>query len=248
MRPAGFDLICCPVCRGELSPRGGGASRCASCAAEYGAVAGIPNLVVGGGAFDEPRPGLGLLHRIVAHPAIYNAVQRAAGREKIRARVAPAFARTEGATVLDVGAGTASFAGLLAPDARYVWLDSDPQKLKGVTVDGEAVLGNALQMGIRAQAVDLAVCVAVSHHLDDETVPQLFAELARVARRLLFLEPVTASAAIGRALWRLDRGAYPRSLTALRELLLEHFEVEHEEHFAVLHEYLFVCARTKDGA
>jgi SAM-dependent methyltransferase len=237
------SIVCCPRCRGALEDDSDGL-RCAACDARYGTVDGVPDLVIGAGALDEPRRGARLLHAIVANPQVYDLAQRGVGTAAVRRRIAPALAETAGETVLDVGGGTGALAALLHPTARYVWLDSDPRKLEGLTAHRhDAILANALKMAVRDDAVDAVVCSAVSHHVDDENLPRLFGEMRRIARRrLFFLDAVRSHSPVGTALWRLDRGAYARPAETLLAALEREFRVESVDRFTVLHRYVFVVA------
>ena len=42
----------------------------------------------------------------------------------------------------------------------------------------------------------------------------------------------------GRLLWMLDRGAFPRPQDQLEAALRAHFDIVHEEEFAILHRYV----------
>jgi SAM-dependent methyltransferase len=250
MTAAGPDVICCPKCRSALRLAADGSSSCTSCGAVYGSCDGIPDLVVGRGTVDAPRRGLGPLHRIAANARVYDLIQRAAGREHIKARIAPYLADTDQATVLDVGAGTGTLAQLLHGSARYVWLDSDPKKLRGfaaVAGEREAVLSNGLRMGIRSNSIDVALCSAVSHHLDDDALRELSSELKRVVRgRMLFLDAVRTPSPAARALWWLDRGSYPRTADHLLAALEADFLFDHVDRFSVLHDYVFAIAHPRE--
>lgn len=247
MNAAGPDIICCPRCRSELRLAADGSSACTSCGSAYGAYDGIPDLVVGRGTVDAPRKGLRALHRIAANPRVYDLIQRIAGRERIKARISPCLADTEGKIVLDVGAGTGALASWLHETARYVWLDGDLEKLRGfapIAGEREAVLSNGLKMGIRSNSVDVALCSGLLHHLAEPELGELSSELNRVVRDwVLFLDPVQTRSLTGQALWRVDRGSHPRTVDHLLASLATDFVLDHVDRFSVLHDYLLVVAR-----
>jgi SAM-dependent methyltransferase len=179
-------------------------------------------------------------------PRVYDVIQVLAGRHIAQRRLRAAVAGACGQTVLDVGAGTGNLARLLPPDATYWALDNDPTKLRRLQAkvpSARCLEGSALNIGLPDDAVDWTVCVAVAHHLNDEDLPRLFAELARVTRhRLVFLDPIwTSRRGITKLLWRYDRGSYPRTADALLAAFAIGFEIEWVKHFRALHEYV-LCA------
>lgn len=181
---------------------------------------------------------------------IYDVIQRLTGRERIKKRIGPAVARTAGAAVLDVGAGTGTMRSLVDPSARYVWLDSDPRKLDGYATtspDGEVVLSNAVRIALKDHSVDTVVCSALSHHLDDAAFSELVEELHRVVRdRVLFLDAVRTRSPVGATLWQLDRGAHPRSADEMLAVFAPRFELVTADRFTILHRYLFAVLRRRD--
>jgi SAM-dependent methyltransferase len=169
------------------------------------------------------------------------------GYEHTRRRLRPLLADTAGRVVLDVGAGTGRVVPLLPPSARYIWLDNDVDKLRGARpADGRlrGILGDATRLGLRADSVDVALCLAMSHHLADAELEAMFAELARVVReRLVFLDAVVVPwSPRSRLLWALDRGRYPRTLPVLRAAIERRFEIRTVEQYAVYHRYLLCTA------
>jgi SAM-dependent methyltransferase len=180
---------------------------------------------------------------LLDNPRVYDAIQVLAGRHLMHRRLRDAIASTADQTVLDVGAGTGSLARLLPPGAVYWALDNDPAKLHRLLAkvpDARCFEGSALEIDLPGGAVDWTVCVAVAHHLDDEELPRLFAELARVTRhRLVFLDSLwTSKGVVAKLLWRYDRGSHPRSADTLLLALGRHFDVERVERFRVFHEYV----------
>ncbi len=194
-----------------------------------------------------------LAHAIVAHPWVYDLVQRLAGREQNYNRLAPLMAEAGAGSLLDVGAGTGELARLVPPGATYIWLDNDPQKLHGFCAKSaapRALLGDVDRMGLRDKSVDVAVCVAVSHHLTDEQLHSTLAEASRVCRRrLVFLDAVREdSSPLSKFLWSYDRGSRPRFASVLRSAIAQYFDIEHEEHYAIYHHYWLCAAKPKESA
>jgi SAM-dependent methyltransferase len=243
------DVLRCPACGGELAASGG-ALTCSGCGAEYAVRDGAVWLAAGEEFHDE-RGGLATraLHRVVANPRVYDAVQRTVGTPETARRIRGHLAGASGKLVLDVGAGTGRLRPTLPEGATYLWLDADPAKLHGFRAKwpGEpAVVSDAAELPFRDASVDYALCVALAHHLADDELARLVDELARVVReRVILMEPLRVDALVPRALWRYDRGAHPRAEEELVTALGRGFEVETRERYAKLHRYLLVTARPR---
>jgi SAM-dependent methyltransferase len=183
-------------------------------------------------------------HNAFSHPKLYDLAQWAVGAAKVRARLIPLLAGPKNQIVLDVGAGTGALRAFLPEDCRYIWMDNDPQKLRGYMArhGDRAMLGSALHLALASNSVDQALFVAVSHHLGDSELRQTLQEIARVVRKkLVFLDPIDCPGRpMSRLLWSIDRGSFPRSPEVLRRFLEEHYVLERAEVFTVLHRY-FVC-------
>lgn len=191
--------------------------------------------------------------QIVASNAwVYHLIQYAVGCQVVYGRLRPYLQGAPGRRVLDVGAGTGLSADYVDRQARYLWFDSDPEKLAGFRARGHhgaAVLGDGTQMCIASHSVDDVICVAVAHHIPGEALDQFFTEIARVSNsRLIFLDPVVDSnSMVSNVLWRLDRGSFPRTVDQLRACLSVHFELEELFEFKVLHRYVLVIGRPRKG-
>ena len=184
-----------------------------------------------------------LIRRVVGDPRLYDGVQRLFGLEQTRRRLRPLLANTAGRLVLDVGAGTGLAVPVLPRSARYVWLDNDADKLRGARAAGgglRGMLGDATRLGLRDLSVDVALCFAMSHHLDDAELEAMLTELARVVReRLVFLDAVLVPGSTrSRLMWAIDRGQHPRTLSALRAALERRFTISTLEEYTVYHRYL----------
>jgi ubiquinone/menaquinone biosynthesis C-methylase UbiE len=191
-----------------------------------------------------------LLHHIVAKPAIYDLVQRACGAKHSHRKLRALTVDAQDCLVLDVGAGTGNGLHIIPEGTRYLWLDNDRQKLTGVDQHGScfsAVLASATAIPLASKSVDIALCIAMSHHIDDISILDLFGELARVCRqRLIFLDPVlNPKSLVSCALWKYDRGSHPRSAAALRSLVHEHFDITHDEEYTLYHRYWLCAARPR---
>ena len=184
-----------------------------------------------------------VLTRLTPTSALYDWVQRAAGREVNLGHLRAELRILPGQTVVDVGAGTGTMAGLVPSEARYVGVDADAGMLQRLRHKHEgrfAVRCDAARLGLADRFADWTLCVAVTHHLPDDALPRVIAELARVTRgSLVFLDALRARAwGRGALLWSLDRGAYPRTEGALLAALDAAFAIRRIKRYAVHHDYL----------
>jgi ubiquinone/menaquinone biosynthesis C-methylase UbiE len=190
---------------------------------------------------------LNLLHALASHPSVYDRIQKLAGVRHVYARISPQMsANCPGAYVIDIGGGTGAMRQLWPADCRYICLDIEMPKLRGFrgkVADGLALQTDAARMPIATACADSVVCTAVAHHLTDAMFADVLRECVRVLKpggRMFFLDPVVAPGRlVGRMIWRLDRGAHPRTAEALRSVFGQHLKIAHWEQFAVHHEYVF---------
>jgi ubiquinone/menaquinone biosynthesis C-methylase UbiE len=185
---------------------------------------------------------VGLSERILGNAALYDAVQRAAGMEKLRRKLSPVLGRLEPGTLLDVGAGTGAFYPLLPPHVKYVPLDVDPRKLERLRAKHkhvEGIVASATELPLDEGSFDYALCINVAHHLTDADFELMLTELGRVVtQKLVFVDPLRLNRTASRLLWAVDRGSYPRSYDHLLERLSGRFVSEQTEAFTIRHSYL----------
>ena len=189
-------------------------------------------------------------HRLVAHPAVYDAVQTVVGARSVRRRFARATVLCRpGQTILDVGGGTGLLRALCPDDCRYICLDNEPPKLHGFLrrhPGGSALLADAVHIPIKSGSVDVVVMAAVAHHLSDGMLAATLQEARRILRpggTFLFLDAVLAPTWIpGKMLWALDRGAHPRSPEQLIEFIETSLRITSLDRFGVVHKYLICVA------
>ena len=153
--------------------------------------------------------------------------------------------------MLDAGAGTGLYATIVPPSCRYVWLDNDPEKLRGYQVRRAAnawcILGDATRIALADRAVDWTLCTHFTHHLTDSELSRFLGELARVTRTGLILEDGIRDDArwLSRTGWSLDRGSHPRTRPQLVEAVSAHFRLEKVEEFTRLHRYVILKATVR---
>jgi ubiquinone/menaquinone biosynthesis C-methylase UbiE len=184
----------------------------------------------------------------VARPPIYDAVQALLGSRRCYARLRSLLPATDGLRVLDVGGGTGPGLAILGSSAHYLCVDTDVAKLSRLRrKDRRAavVRADARALPVRSGEADLALCVFVCHHLDDEVLRMALREMARSCRgRTFIMEPLWVAARTASAvLWKYDQGAYPRTRETLLAEIGRCFELERVEEFAVFHRYVICKCR-----
>lgn len=230
----------CPHCGGELE-RGGKSLSCTHCHSRYEISAtAVPAFA---------RQGASSRFEL---PVLYDAAQLALGSRRSLSRVKVLLDRVAPTSVLDVGGGTGLYAAAVPESARYVVVDADAAKLARLRTRvprAEAVLADATRLPIRTKSFDLALFIAVAHHLSDEALERALAELVRVTRELvLVVEPLASERRAPRMLWRLDRGSFPRRAEELTARLARRFEPEHLERYSIHHDYLLWLGRPRAAA
>lgn len=185
-----------------------------------------------------------LLHSIVARPTIYRCCQTTIGAGPITHRIA-AHVPAGPSWVLDIGAGTGYARRLFPSEARYFALDLDTAMLRS-SRQPLPIQSEATRLPLIDACMDIVLCKQVSHHVPDDRLDGLFAEIARVLRptgTFLFMDAVRTDRSVSKLLWRYDRGAHPR----LESDLVSHFEgyfrvVHREAHWHLHHYLLYVLA------
>jgi ubiquinone/menaquinone biosynthesis C-methylase UbiE len=194
------------------------------------------------------------LHRVASFGPVYDLIQTVGGIKLVYRRFRRVLETHPGYhTVLDIGGGTGRIQSLLSSGCRYYCLDNEMPKLlqfRSRANDALAILGDATATPIATASMDLVLCVAVSHHLNDSEFGRLLAEVTRILRpggRLMFYDALWQPTWLpGRLLWSLDRGSNPRSRSSLLSLLTAHMRITHQEEFRMAHEYLLVVASKRE--
>jgi SAM-dependent methyltransferase len=190
------------------------------------------------------------MHRVAARPWWYEQLQTVAGARKVRERVAELCgSAVSPLRILDLGGGTGAIRPLLPGEWQYTCLDLEMPKLRGLRRQyshSAAVLSDCTQTPVASHSIDVALSMLMSHHLTQEALTRMLAEVRRVLKpggRFIFLDCIDApQRQVGKFLWRLDRGAYPRRPETLLAAIEAALPVVYHNRFAVWHEYLLVEA------
>lgn len=193
------------------------------------------------------------LSRLIEHPKVYDIGQTLAGVHQVNRQLddlMKAIPRVQSRIVLDAGGGTAISRGFTTSEDFYVCADNDPVKLTGARRKEGSGLRllqtDATNSGLRGDSVDLVLCKAVSHHIPDESLGELFEDSRRILKPsgwFVFLDPVWVPGRLpSRLLWSIDRGSWPRTPERLLGVAEQSFEVVRSVSFRVIHEYLALIA------
>jgi ubiquinone/menaquinone biosynthesis C-methylase UbiE len=184
---------------------------------------------------------------LMSRPFFYSLVQTLSGGRVVARRVREAVGSLPAGRALDVGSSSGGTARALGMQpSLLVCFDNDIIPLADRVRRGNVgvpVQGDAARLPFIDKAFDVSLCTAVSHHLDDDSLPAALAEIARVtSKTFLFFDATKEDARwMSRILWRFDRGRHPRRESDLRHRLERSFRAKSTLVFAVLHRYfLFV--------
>ncbi len=158
------------------------------------------------------------------------------------------------AVVLDIGGGTGLSRAWLNLPPQYLCLDIDRDKL--ATFNREYGIGNAIQadgshLPIKDGAVDLALCVNVSHHLTDDVLTSLVRETMRALKnngRFVFVDAVwDPFRTVSKMLWHYDRGSTPHTTEAFHALFTQEAVLRSWEVLPIYHHYLIAVLARQNG-
>jgi SAM-dependent methyltransferase len=190
--------------------------------------------------------GGGILDRVAGSPAVYDVVQMLAGYPLLARRLRQVIGPTTGLAVLDAGAGTGALEALVHDTGSYVALELDERKLERLRLHhphAEVIHGSVTSIPLPNDAVDIALLVNVAHHLTDDELESALEELNRVTRtRVIVADPVADGPLTGRALWKIDQGAHPRTAEELRAAIDRHLHVEQVGRLTLLHRFALISA------
>lgn len=203
------------------------------------------------------------IRSILSRPIIYEFMQRAIGEKKTKDFVVSKMDFNEPKTrILDVGCGTGKIVEYLPKDISYVGLDLSElyiQKAKSQYADSnktvEFYCSPIQDVDFdEFDGFDYVICLGVLHHLDNESVQQLFDNVyAKLKRSGYFLSLdgcfVEAQNPISKYLITNDRGRHIRTIQGYSELANQYFdkvEVIHKNNLLRLpYDHIFMqCQRS----
>jgi SAM-dependent methyltransferase len=190
-----------------------------------------------------------IVSRVAENPMVYDVVQLLAGYPLLARRLRQLTGPTNQLSVLDAGAGTGALGGLVGDTGSYVALEIDEGKLERLRQrqpHAEVIHGSVSSIPLPDDSVDLSLLVNVAHHLADDDLELALGELSRVTRtRVIVADPVANGPLVGRALWRIDRGSYPRTADELCTAVDRHLNVEQVGRLRLLHRFALISARVR---
>ena len=187
-----------------------------------------------------------LARALVSRPWIYERVQDLTGQARSAAHLSRMIEGLGRERVLDVGSSSGELAVRLGLSPCSVDVDVTPlAAMRRRRGRSGVVAADAARLPFAPATFDLTLCVALCHHVDDELLGPMLAELARVtAGHLAVLEPLRNDArAVSRWLWRYDRGRHPRRREDLEARVRVAFRIERTLSYRIYHDYWICVAR-----
>jgi SAM-dependent methyltransferase len=166
------------------------------------------------------------LYDLLERPGLYNWKSRvlSLGRPSVRQFLQRELSLAEDALVLDLGCGTGRHAVSVA--GQYFGVDFSRAYLAYARehVGRPFACMDAARLGFADASFDAVIAVGLTHHLEDGQVRQVSREIARVLKsggRAFIIDAVLPPVwhLSGNLLFRMDRGAHPRSAAALGTLI-----------------------------
>jgi SAM-dependent methyltransferase len=189
------------------------------------------------------------LYRLAEHAKGYELAQRVSRptterfRALIRSRVNPSPSEN----LLDVGCGPGHYRSSFTCQYSGVDINPDYIRMASSRLDGRFMVMDGTRLAFENETFDHIVSIATLHHLTDEQVIQMVREARRVCKpsgRVHLLDailPVTPNFALKRAIFRLDRGEYPRTHEHLCALIAKAGPISASEIKAgPLHDVIYV--------
>jgi len=169
---------------------------------------------------------------ILANPALFDLVQKIAGRGRFRLKALLRRLAPPGARVLDIACGTAEFAGAFE-SAPYFGVDLNPRYIAYAARrrPGLYAVMDAARLAFSEASFGLVLAVNVLHHFDDATAHLFAGEAARVLApqgRLAVVDFTTEDGIdlVRRVVIGLDRGVHVRSACGCVSIFRDLFELQ----------------------
>ncbi len=168
------------------------------------------------------------LYGVLRSPFIYSGVQNVLGSKKLLGTFVSQFVKPfDGASVLDIGAGT----GLIAHElgsVDYLGIEPNPRYVEAFNIRKSSeslkmVQGTTSSVRVPNNSFDIVIISAVLHHLDDNDARSLLSfatDALRNGGHIVTIDPVfhQNQRLIARFLATRDRGRFVRSLDSYQTL------------------------------
>jgi SAM-dependent methyltransferase len=189
------------------------------------------------------------LYRLAEHTNGYALAQWVSRptTDRFRALIREQVNPSPGDSLLDVGCGPGHYRSSFACEYSGVDINPDYIEMASTHLDGRFMVMDCTRLEFDDDTFDHVVSVATLHHLTDEQVIQMVREALRVCKssgRVHILDailPITPNFAFKRIIFRLDRGAYPRTHEHLWGLIAKAGDIMSREVMAgPLHDVTYV--------
>jgi SAM-dependent methyltransferase len=165
---------------------------------------------------------------------------------RYRALVRRHVPQDPGRRILEIGCGVGSARPLFTSD--YTGIDINPDYIEKARrkLSGRFDVMDAAQMPFEPDTFDDAISIATTHHLTDEQLSAMISKAATVASCLHIVDailPISPNNWFKSALFRMDRGRYPRTFDQLREIVSRNARVKyHQVVEGPLHDVCYIRA------
>lgn len=203
---------------------------------------------------ERRRPLLRLFHRLMDVAYVYRLAQLF-GRPTVRRYqtfVRKHIPQGSARRILEVGCGVGASRPLFSCEYTGIDINPDYIRIARQNLDGNFYVMDAAQMSFEPQMFDEAVSIATAHHLSDEQLAAMIKKATTVASRLHIIDailPLSPSARLKTALFRMDRGQHVRTFERLRAIVEQNARVQfHEALKGPLHDVCYIRASDSCGA
>lgn len=171
--------------------------------------------------------------------ALWTAARRVLNFGTYLAPVARAAALSPGDSVVDVGCGTGDMAAIVPPGCRYLGVDLSEDNLRTAR-DWQSAPGREFrQLDLTREPLpggpfDVALVVAILHHMDDATIDTVLTQLVpQIRKRIVVMDFIAMEGNPVQRMWAaLDQGKHVRTLWQQKALLEKHMRIVSGDVFA----------------
>ena len=169
-----------------------------------------------------------IIYRLLENPIVYQAWQAPFVRQKL----APVIENLGQGPILDVGCGPGTNTGYLVPKHQYLGVDINPAYINDAKrrFCADFMVADVTRAEIpNIESFNAILLNSLLHHLSDIEVTKLLNSLAKQIRKDASVHVVELVLPTQRGLpyWlaRLDRGDFPRPLTAWQKIFSSQFKI-----------------------